>query len=192
MTWTRCGNPWNLKVGFGAGWEQKSWASEIGRLWLAATIISRWKISSPFLFHCLKDHRPTSLVPDAKTWENSSFRSCKLTSSASIRTMSIRYRKRLFWTSFATLEVTLHIHSTVWSEIYYLLLQWTLEGKRRGYQFGAILMSAVLFWMDSGGINAAIHLSNFSGLSTSFSWFRFSAVGSSYCDNDQWRGALTH
>lgn len=144
MTWTRCGNPWTWKL-VSAMWEQKSWAAKIGGLWLAATIISRWKISSPFLFHCRKDHRPTSLVPDAKPWGNSSFRSCKLTSLASIRAMSIRYRKCLFWTSFATLEFTLHIHSTVWSEIYYLLLQWTLEGKRRGYQSGAILMPAVLF-----------------------------------------------
>lgn len=128
--------------------------------WLRRSF-SRWKISSPFLFHCLKDHRHTSLVPDAKAWKNSSFRSCKLTSSASIRTMSIRYRACLFWTSSAMSEFTLHIHSTVWSEIYYLSLQWTLEGKRRGYQSGAILMPAVLFWMNSGGINAAIHLSNF-------------------------------
>ena len=52
---------------------------------------------------------------------------------------------------------TLHIHSTVWPEIYYLLLQWAFEGKRRGYRFGAILMPVVLS-LEQFGTCAAKHL----------------------------------
>src|SRR5579859_4838422 len=55
------------------------------------------------------------------------------------------------------LPCTLHIHSTVWPEIYYLSSPWTLEGKRREYQFGAILH---IFSSNQGIVDnkATIHL----------------------------------
>ena len=97
-----------------------------------------------FSFHCLNSQCSASRVLLAENPKNSSLRSSKdttLTSIISCGSITGDYSE----SCSRSFSLTLHIHSTVWSEIYYLLLQWALEGKRRGYQSGAILMPAVLF-----------------------------------------------